>query len=493
MTATDALILLTASDLPFEDIPCIESNCACPNPGDGIVRYPMTQVSECTAYRLAALHTDRVSPNFLLAFNPLSTGGVSVFNQPVLDLLWAFEQPRTLHQGVQLAGNLPNALSTAQRLAHLGLLAPVDAPRRHKRCEVQTLTAWLHVTNACNLRCPYCYADKSYEKMETERGIQAVDAVFRSAVANGFRRVKLKYAGGEPTLNFSLVPALDDHARRLADQHRLELESVVLSNGVALTDHMIEAMQTRGIRLMISLDGVGKHHDAQRPFINGCGSFRYVERTLDRLAAHSFKPSISITVSNRNLQGLPEVVGYVLKRGLPFNLNFYREHDCLASTDLAYHEEQIIAAMEAAFAVIEANLPPHSLLGSLVDLARLDTQHNRTCGVGDSYMVINHCGGVTKCHMELGQTITDIDATDPLRLIRADCSSLQNPPVEEKEDCKDCIWRHWCGGGCPALTHRMTGRYDLKSPNCRIYKALFPQAMRLEALRLLKYSGTTPL
>jgi uncharacterized protein len=37
------------------------------------------------------------------------------------------------------------------------------------------------------------------------------------------------------------------------------------------------------------------------------------------------------------------------------------------------------------------------------------------------------------------------------------------------------------------LTYRMTGRSDIKSPNCAIYKALFPEALRLEALRLLKY------
>ena len=36
-------------------------------------------------------------------------------------------------------------------------------------------------------------------------------------------------------------------------------------------------------------------------------------------------------------------------------------------------------------------------------------------------------------------------------------------------------------------TYRATGRYDVKSPNCNIYQALYPQAMRLEGLRLLKY------
>jgi uncharacterized protein len=59
--------------------------------------------------------------------------------------------------------------------------------------------------------------------------------------------------------------------------------------------------------------------------------------------------------------------------------------------------------------------------------------------------------------------------------------------VIEKEGCKTCEWKNWCAGGCPLATHRATGRYDVKSPNCNIYKALFPEALRLEGLRLLKY------
>ena len=65
---------------------------------------------------------------------------------------------------------------------------------------------------------------------------------------------------------------------------------------------------------------------------------------------------------------------------------------------------------------------------------------------------------------------------------------MQNLAVEEKEGCRTCEWRYWCAGGCPLVTYKVTGRNDVKSPNCNIYKALFPAALRLEALRLLKYA-----
>ena len=79
--------------------------------------------------------------------------------------------------------------------------------------------------------------------MSLERGYQAIAAVFRSAITHDFRRVKLKYAGGEATLNFSLVLALHKEAQLLAERHNLELDGVVLSNGVAISNRMIEQMR----------------------------------------------------------------------------------------------------------------------------------------------------------------------------------------------------------------------------------------------------------
>ncbi len=128
-----------------------------------------------------------------------------------------------------------------------------------------SLTAWLHITGACNLRCLHCYLDKTNEVMSETVGRAAVEAVFRSAVRHGFKTIKLKYAGGEPTLNFGLVRILHERARALAAALGLELREVVLSNGIALDDAMLDFIRGAGMRLMVSLDGVGAIHDAQRP------------------------------------------------------------------------------------------------------------------------------------------------------------------------------------------------------------------------------------
>ncbi len=418
-----------------------------------------------------------------------------VLNEPARRIFDAFQGGGTFASAVERLPEMPpeSVQGIAEQLAQLGLIVPAtaEAPRQTPPPQNSTLTAWIHVTNACNLTCDYCYVSKSPERLGLERGRQAVEAVFRSALANGFGEVKLKYAGGEATLNFPLVLKLHDYARQLAERHGLRLSGVVLSNGVAISDQRIRALKESELRLSISLDGVGEVHDTHRRFADGSGSFALVERTLDRLQALDFTPSISITVSGRNLAGLPQVVAYVLERGLPFTLNFYRENDCAAPyDDLAMDEARLVAAMRSAFAVIEANLPNRSLLGSLVDRARLDFPHARPCDVGQAYLVFDQRGNIARCHMELKQAVARFSDPDPLNVLRMASSGTQNLPVDEKEGCRDCTWRYWCAGGCPALTYRVTGRYDVKSPNCAIYQALFPEVIRLEGLRLLKYELT---
>jgi uncharacterized protein len=429
---------------------------------------------------------------YTLAFNPQAGLHPALLNPAATHVWQQFNTPmqpaQVVHSGAYAPGETRQALNY---LAALRLIEP-ETGATSATCAPAptTLAAWLHVTNACNLRCAYCYLDKTAATMSAETGRQAIDAIFRSAVANGFRAIKLKYAGGEPTLNFARVLAMHAYAQMLADQHGLILEGVVLSNGVTLSDGMLDAMRASNLRLMISLDGIGAAHDAQRVFPNGEGSFAWVERGIQRALAHNVIPDISIVLSDRNAAGLPDLVKWVLARDLPFGLNFYRENDCSASfEDLQLSEQRIINAMRAAYAVIAENLPRRSLLGSLLDRANLVAPHQHTCGVGRNYLVIDHTGQIAKCQMDMTHPVTSIHADDPLREVRADTTGLQNVAVEEKDGCRECAWQHWCTGSCPLYTYRATGRYDVQSPNCEIYKTLFPEVLRLEGLRLLKYGA----
>ncbi|MCI0557238.1 MAG: radical SAM protein, partial [Nitrososphaera sp.] len=315
---------------------------------------------------------------YYIAFNSLASNGqVVVLDSTAYSILQLFQPGSTVDEAVRQACEKSfeqvAIQSTIQELHELEVLVSDGWEPANQGDSADILVAWLHITNECNLRCTYCYLNKTEDHMTADVGRKAVDAIFRSARIHNFKGVKIKFAGGEATLNFGLVIQLYDYAEVLARQSNLHLEGVILSNGVGITQQMAEAILQRGIRVMISLDGLAQYNDVQRVFINGKGSFAIVSRTIDRLLSQGLIPEISVTITDRNIDGLPEMLRYILKRNMPFSLNFYRENDCSSTfEELQYSDERMIDGMEAAYRVIEEFLPKRSLLGAIVDRANFN-------------------------------------------------------------------------------------------------------------------------
>lgn len=435
---------------------------------------------------------------YRLLFNPFGTGGVTIVNEATYRLFGSIGRGATI--GDVLAtwpGQEDDVTAVIAHLANRGLIRPEESAQPAQdgtaagaadQAGGGALTAWLHVTNDCNLRCPYCYVNKSADRMDESTGHAAVRAVISSAAAHGFRAVKLQYAGGEASMNRQIIVSLHDLAKSLAAEHGLELHATLLSNGVALPPALVETLRTENIKVMISLDGVGELHDAVRPTLSGRPSFRHVERTIDQLISQGHPPHLSVTITGRNAAGLADVVRFALERDLTFTFSFYRDNDqAQGISGLAFDNQEMIDSVLKAFGVIEDVLPPWSVLGSVLDRGQLLQPRQRSCGVGQDYVVIDQRGRVAQCHMEIGQILGDVFHDDPLALVRHETAPIRSLPVVQKEGCRDCAWQNWCTGGCPVATHRATGRWDVKSPNCSIYKAIYPAALRLEGLRLLKY------
>ena len=324
--------------------------------------------------------------------------------------------------------------------------------------------------------------------MDAPTARRAVDAAFRAAQAHGYTSIHLKYAGGEPTLNFGALRAAQSRAQTLSAQTGIDLGVRIITNGIHITDAQMEGFLADDISVTLSLDGLARHNDVQRPLAGQNGSaFDRVDRTLDRLLRRGVLPDICVTITKWNLDGLPTLIGYLLDQGLCFRLNFYRQPDpTTAGEMLDASQAQMIHGLRRAFRVIESRLPQFSLLSNLADRADLRVPHLTACGAGRNYMAIDCDGSVCRCQMELAHPVSTIWAEDPLAAMHADKEGLQNPPVDER-DCRACVWRYRCGGGCPRLTFQRTGRFDARSPLCEVYQAILPEVVRLEALRLLKF------
>jgi len=447
-------------------------DCACSEPLTAL--YSSSDALDALWQLPGDLYRVGLTHEYELFFNPGAPLNVVVLNTTARDVLESFCRPR------------PLTSEADRKLAMLGLLTSSSVPDTRKvRTQNYVLTVWLHLTEVCNLRCSYCYVRPGRRTMDVQTGYAALESVFRSALANGFHTVKLKYAGGEPTLCWPLVHLLHEKAGELARQHAVGLQEVLLSNGTLLDKGMIEWLRRERVNLMLSLDGLGPAHDAHRHYADGSGSFTQVVSSIELALEHGLTPFLSITVTPGSVHELPGVIAFALERDLPFNLNFVRSRAIPVSQAA---RESFIAGLRAGLRVIEAALPRRRLVDGLLDRSNFSAPHAYACSTGRSYLVIDTDGNVFRCQMAMDQPVTDIRAADPLRLVREWRGGFQSISVEEKEDCRHCPWRYWCAGGCPLLTYQTSGRSDAPSPYCTVYRAIYPDVVRLEGLRLLKWS-----
>ena len=344
--------------------------------------------------------------------------------------------------------------------------------------------AWLHITDKCNLDCTYCYLSHEPLTMLIEVGKASIDTIFKKAKKYNSTSVHIKYVGGEPLLEFGKLVTLAMYANDLAKTSGIKLNALIITNGVLLDDERLEIIKALNINLTISLDGLGEYNRERRTIENNSSTESVIE-AIDLAISHEVYPHISIVVGEKNIKGLPSFVKWLLEKNLKFNFTLVRKNDC--SPEVAsFEEEQIIEGLLETFEVIKNNLPNYSIVGSISDKMNVMFAHNNTCGAGDNYLVFDTEGNISKCQMQMNKTVSNYKSTDPIADIRQDTKFVSSFDIDDIDECKTCDIRYFCTGGCPMETYNKTGHYNVKSPNCNIYKTIYPELLKLEGLRLLK-------
>ncbi|MGD8623968.1 MAG: radical SAM protein [Anaerolineae bacterium] len=418
-------------------------------------------------------------------FNPTGPVGIVVLDAAAQRVLDAFDRPSSFEEAIACLEGMPDSAvrQTAATLSSVGLLESATSPTG-PRGRASSFAAWLHVSEACNLACPYCYVEKRPQMMSPEAGISAVARLVEIACGHGYETLRLKYAGGEPTLNFSSIEAIHEYALWRTAEAGLSLEEVILTNGVGVTDRMLDMMANQGIDLMVSLDGDRAAHDRLRTRPNGKGTYAAVADTVARAMDRGLRPDISITLTALNLEGVPQAAAFALARDLPFSLNFYRE--CSTTGDLQAEPGQLVDTVLEVFDVIGAYPAYSPPLAGILDRVRLDVPHRYACAAGRDYVTVDLQGEIAACQMLLGEPWSHLAAEDPLAEVQQRGEAIFKA-VDERADCGYCPWQMACGGGCPLLWGS-----TLHHTHCQVYQILLPTLARLEARRLIARKEEIP-
>ena len=147
----------------------------------------------------------------------------------------------------------------------------------------------LHLTEACNLRCQYCYHPKSLKTMTEE--------TLRSALAlsGPSDRAAVSFCGGEPLLARSLILeafAECDRIRRDTGRH---FTFQMTTNGTLLDEEFLQIARERGMIIALSYDGLAQ--DRNRRAAGGEGTAALVESKIPLLLQYLPYAPVMMTVS----------------------------------------------------------------------------------------------------------------------------------------------------------------------------------------------------
>lgn len=345
-------------------------------------------------------------------------------------------------------------------------------------------SAFLHVTNACNCRCRYCFetARPDYMKLDT-----AMD-VTRFLIANAERSKaipSINFFGGEPTLCWdSIIVPLTDWIRQ---QYNKPFQLSMTSNGVLLNDERLQYMKRNNIALLFSVDGDQETQDYNRPLASGGGSYASIAEVARLIPKYYPNTTFRSTV-------IPKTCGNTF-------------HNIMFAEWLGYHNIFLMPNVleewpEDAKQTMSAEMRRYSdyfiqcfrdgrrpIRFSEYDKAFTKIQRINTaiycntyregpscdacgkCGLGSNrFAAIDFRGDIYGCQemvcvpgssnpFYIGNIYTGVDNQLREKLIRS-----YHKNAERSDHCKDCRLDRICDGGCVANNYFVTGDVNRLPP-----------------------------
>ena len=320
----------------------------------------------------------------------------------------------------------------------------------------QPLTATFFLTNACNLRCSYCYAsagEAPTQHMNFNVARLGIDFIVSNAVKRDAPYIRIAYhGGGEPTVNWKVMTESLAYAKTQAAQHELKVHSSTATNGM-LNEKQIEWIVAQMDGASISFDGLPSVHDKFRVTASGHGSSQHIENTMRQFDKAGFIYGLRMTVTAEQISALPDSVEYVCSRFKPARIQVEPAYQ-MGKWENAHSSEteEFIQAYREAQGRARKYAKEISF-----SAARVGVLTNHFCSVSQDNFALSADGNVSACYevfsesdayskhffyakpnYDEGGYTFDMDALNRLR----------NQAVQNRKYCEGCFAKWNCAGDC---------------------------------------------
>jgi uncharacterized protein len=323
-------------------------------------------------------------------------------------------------------------------------------------------TLVLNVTNKCNLSCKYCY-EYGEDKLATPASTRFMDetTAFESVeflLQRGAQlpRLSLTFFGGETLLNFKVVRATVEYARRRALEAGKVIDFSLTTNATLLTDEVIQFLAENHVGVTISIDGPREFQDQFRTFSDGSGSYdRILPRIKSLIQHHRTRPiGARVTLTSqvmdvvRIFDHLSQEVGFYEVGFAPVTTS--------ASTLYSIGTGGFDSMLDQ-FTKLGATYLEKALRGEYLGFSNMTDQlqeihtgvtKSYACGAGLGLLGVSPSGDIGLCHRfvdsadhKLGNIRSGLDEAK-----RHDFNRRTH--LSGKYECHTCWVRGMCSGGC---------------------------------------------
>jgi sporulation killing factor system radical SAM maturase len=279
----------------------------------------------------------------------------------------------------------------------------------------------LQLTNACNLRCTFCYANSGHpyaNELDTRRWLEVLEKLATHGVA------AVTLTGGEPTLakGFRTILTVASSYLPCVD---------VFTNGIPWNGANVELAATLGnVRCQISIDGMAERHDRIR---GQAGAYRRSLETIRRLDEAGVQVLVAMTATPDNWRDVPAVIDEVAEAGArSYRLGVVQPIGRGAEGDYWLSDEQQESVkrmlLEAGKRQTRMQVIDWGQCGRSAEDEASDLEGIDFCTPGYQSWHIRANGRVTPCQIEatsMGHILEDsmLEIGSPERLARARATS----------------------------------------------------------------------
>ena len=314
-------------------------------------------------------------------------------------------------------------------------------------------TLCLILTRNCTLRCKYCYAidtnPSDIEQMTLETAIRAIETmVERNITTDTFYLI---FFGGEPMLKFDLIKQIVEYCERnLMEKRNKKIVFSIITNGTLINSLSAKFFKNKNIYVQISMDGDKYHHDKNRIFASGRGSFDVVMKTLEILSTNNVNFNIHSTLSPDT--NLFQTISFFESLQIPFGYSFSLEAPGVSKTITNYttkHLKSLMVEFKNLNEFYYDKFKNHKIVfcqNVMDDIAKIKNRLAKkvACLAGRTVVSILPDGTIISC-----QNLQKISMFHQGNVMN-NCNSkfVSAYSVDSIAKCRNCWIKHLCGGGC---------------------------------------------